>query len=278
MDTTVFSHNGELKPIAQAFVPLDDIAYSYGFGVYETIRINDGIPYFADQHLNRLIESARIIQLEHQFSKEFIRKSLQDLMSANSNATANAKLLLIGGKSETTANLYIQLLNPFFPDRKLYRDGAHVITYEFERLFPRAKTLNMMSSYMAYTEAKRAGAYDALLIDHDGTITEGTRTNIFLVRDGKLITPPDQHILLGVMRAVVLKVAAESGIDVVTEEVALTKLDRYDGLFLTSTSSKVMPVKSIDEFSFANVPELVTQLINRVDSFLDASHGVMTEN
>src|SRR6185369_1129899 len=111
------------------------------------------------------MESARSIGLTHVYSAEDVSKAITELLEKNSAETCNVKILLIGGRSAEDAELNILCLNPLFPDKKLYRDGISTITYEYERAFPHAKTLNMLQSYLAYRKAKEAGAYDALLID-----------------------------------------------------------------------------------------------------------------
>ena len=206
-----FSRNGQVLPVDQAQVPLDDIAYSYGFGVYETLRVSNGILYFAEQHTKRLLASARAIDLEHNFSAEFVRDSITELLHENEVDSCNVKVLLVGGADAEAAQLYIQCLNPLFPDRKLYANGAHFITEKYVREYPQAKTLNMLPSYLAYRRARAADAYDGLLVDGDGCIREGTRTNFFVMQAKTLISPPESKILLGVMRQVVLKVAGENG-------------------------------------------------------------------
>ena len=206
-----FSRNGQLLPASQAVVPLDDIAYAYGFGVYETVRVSGGIVYFAQQHAARLLASAREIGLEHGFSASDTEQAIQELVRKNQAEACNVKILLVGGPTAESATLYMQCLNPLFPDRKLYKEGATLITERYQREYPHAKTLNMLPSYLAYRRALAAGAYDALLVDDEGNITEGTRTNFFGMQGRTLISPPEAGILLGVMRTVVLKVAADNG-------------------------------------------------------------------
>jgi branched-chain amino acid aminotransferase len=244
MNFTHFSRNGDILPIAEATVPLGNIEYSYGYGVYEAIRVSGGQPHFLDQHCQRLIESARIIGLEHGFNPDKVNTYVVELLKALTVEACNLKVLLIGGAEP---QLYILASNPLFPDRKLYRDGAHAITYEYERSFPHAKTLNMLPSFLAYRDARAAGAYDALLINRRGHIVEGTRTNFFALKDRTIYSPPAGEILLGVTRDNVLKVAAGNGFELVEQDLPLDRLDQYDSLFLTSTSAKIMPVKSVND-------------------------------
>lgn len=275
MPYSFFSKNGQLLPADQAVVPLDDIAYAYGFGVYETIRVSGGIVYFARQHAARLLASAREIGLEHGFSTETIEQAIQELVQKNQAEASNVKILLVGGPTADAAQLYMQCLNPLFPDRKLYKDGATLVTELYQREYPHAKTLNMLPSYLAYRRAVAAGAYDALLVDDKGNITEGTRTNFFGLKGRTLLSPPEAGILLGVMRTVVLKVAADNGFSVEERHIKPQDLPGCEAAFVTSTSSKVMPVRSIDSYDFGPRPEALEELMRLTDQFLDACHGVL---
>jgi len=270
-----FSRNGQLLPASQAVVPLDDIAYAYGFGVYETVRVSGGIVYFAQQHAARLLASAREIGLEHGFSASDTEQAIQELVRKNQAEACNIKILLVGGPAAESATLYMQCLNPLFPDRKLYKEGATLITERYQREYPHAKTLNMLPSYLAYRRALAAGAYDALLVDDEGNITEGTRTNFFGMQGRTLISPPEAGILLGVMRTVVLKVAADNGFKVEERQIKPQDLAGYEAAFVTSTSSKVMPVRSIDNYEFGPRPETLNDLMRLTDQFLEACHGLL---
>lgn len=273
MSYQFFSRNGELLPVEQAVVPLDNIAYSYGFGVYETIRITNGMIYFLADHLERLVASAAVIQLDHHFDVGFIEAAIHELVEKNGAETCNLKLLLIGGNSADEAQLFIQCLNPLFPDRKLYQSGAHLVTEHYVRRYPQAKTLNMLPSYLAYRKAQTVGAYDALLLDHENYIREGTRTNFFVLKGKTLISPPEDKILPGVMRKVVLKVAGDNGYTVETRDIPTDKLSEFDAAFVTSVSSRIVPAKSIDDHEFGARPESLSELIRLTNEFLDECGG-----
>jgi branched-chain amino acid aminotransferase len=268
-----FSKNGQILPIEQAVIPLSNIEYSYGFGVYETLKVRHGILYFVDQHVERLFRSAEIIDLQHTFTKEDVKHFIQALVSKLAVDACNIKMLLIGGKEP---QLFIQALAPLFPDRKLYAEGAKTITVHYERLYPNAKTLNMFPSYMAYRKAKEAGCYDALLINNDGNIIEGTRTNFFAIKVNELHTPPLKEVLEGVTRQTVIAVAKKHGFKLIEGDIALDRIADYDGAFLTSTSTKIIPIKQIDDFIFPEIPAALKELMKLYDTFLEESKGLYT--
>jgi branched-subunit amino acid aminotransferase/4-amino-4-deoxychorismate lyase len=266
MAYSYFSRDGEVLPVEQAVVPLGDIHYAYGFGVYETVRVSQGKPRFLEAHCQRLMGSAEIIGLEHTFSPEFVAKSAQNLIIKNEVENCNIKILLLGGSAPEKASLHMLCLNPRYPDRKLYKQGAHTITKELERPFPHAKTLNMLPSYLAHREAKVAGAYEALLVDRHGCITEGTSTNVFALKARTIFSPPEADILLGVTRDNVLKVAKQNGFTIEEKELKLTDVAHYDNLFLTSTSAKIMPVRSVDKHIWKELSPALKELMQQFDN------------
>jgi branched-chain amino acid aminotransferase len=275
MDNNYFSHNGKVLPSAQATVSLDNIQYSYGFGVYETLRVTQGVVFFIQEHTVRLFGSADIIGLEHQFDAVFIKDSIEELLKVQKTTDCNLKILLIGGRDAQTADLYILVLNPLYPDRKLYRDGAYAVSFRYERYLPHAKTLNMLPSYLAYREARLANAYDALLVNSAGCITEGSRTNFFCIKGKTIVSPLESQFLHGVMRAAVLKIAHENDYLYAEQDILLDDLGHYDGAFLTSTSSKIMPLNSVDNLKFPNMPVALVELRHKLDEFLKNCNGQM---
>lgn len=264
-----FSHNGELKPATEATIPLDNVAYSYGFGVYETVKVRQGVVYFPEMHEERLWLSARTLDLEHPFRPGDFVRFLKDLVEANQVIDANIKALLIGGASTTDANLFILVLNPLFPDRKNYKHGATAITWKGERAFPQVKTLNMLVSYLGYREAQSLGAYDALLVNRHGHITEGTRTNFFVTDGTSLATAPGEQVLGGVTQFTVKQVIRDLGISLEERPIPVHEMSGWQGAFLTSTSTKIMPLRQIDATGLPLSP-LVDRLRVAYDGWLDA--------
>ncbi len=262
-----FWRDRELRPVSEAVVPADDINFAYGFGVYETMKVRAGLMYFAERHLERLLHSARIIELEHEFDERLLLRALSELCRANELTDANIKLLLIGGEDAASAKLFVMALAPFFPPRKSYRDGVSAITVEAERPYPQAKSLSMLTSTVAFRRARSAGAYDALLQDRNGRLTEGTRTNLFYTDGATLFTPPAEQVLSGVTRATVIEAAEAAGYSVEERPLAADELAAYEGFFLTSSSSKVIPIGRINDLAL-QVPPMVHEVARVYDAYL----------
>lgn len=274
MTFTHFSKNGELLLLDQAVVSVRDLHFQYGFGVYESLRVRNSIVYFVDMHADRLIESAKVIGLEHPYSQEQIVSFIKQIAENNNLESSNIKMLLIGGKTKEEATLYIFPVLPMYPDRKLYKHGGTVETVIYERFLPNAKTLNMLPSYLFFTKARKNGHYDALLLGKDNTIHEGTRTNFFAIKDRTLFTPPIEFVLDGVIRQTLIATAKKNGYIVKEEKIPLTNLKDFDGAFLTSTSTKILPLVKIDDFTYSEIPQRLKDLMRIYDEFIDESKGV----
>ncbi len=268
-----FLHDEKILPIADAVVPLSNIEYAYGFGVYETIRVANSIVYFLNDHIERILESAKIIGLEHTFSQAFIEKGIDDLVSKNHATSYNIKILLIGGSDKDKASLLAFCSNPLFPDKKLYKEGVTVISYNHERVFPHAKSLNMLQSYIAYKKARAISAYDALLINRNGFITEGTRTNFFCLTGKIIYSPPEEDILLGVTRKALLKIAQSNGYEIIQQNIGLNDVKNFENAFISSTSSKILPIKKIDSVDLLPPSENLKNLMTLFDDFLTKCGG-----
>ncbi len=272
-----FSCNGALLPASEALIPIENINLQYGFGVYESLKLRNSVLYFVAQHVDRLFKSAEIIGLEHSFVKDDVERYIRELVDKNELESCNIKMLLLGGRGAAEAALYILPLAPLFPDRKLYSHGATTSTVQYERFLPNAKTLNMLPSYLFYSRAKKAGHYDALFLDADRNILEGTRTNFFAINGKVLVTPPVAKVLEGVTRKTVIACAKLNGYEVREDDVPVDALGEYDGAFFTSTSSKIIPIVEIDGFSFSGISPELKELMKAYNAFLDASGGIFRD-
>lgn len=273
MQFELFSKNGSILPVSEATISLFNIEYSYGFGVYENIRVKNNIPIFLSDHIERLFKSASLLKLEHQFSKNgietFVSALVEKLSGQTENKlTLNLKVILVGAKEMNDAGIYLLPLAPLFPDKKIYTHGVKVVTATYERWMPGAKSLGMLPSYFYYSQAKKQGCYDVLFADSSGNITEGSRTNFFTIKGKTIFTPSAEFILPGVTRKHVIKVAKENGFVVVEGEIRMAKLKSYDGAFLTSTSGKVIPIKQICDFNFPLITAELKELMKLFDDYL----------
>ena len=229
-------------------VSIADKGYFFDFAVYSSMKVITGKIFFSDYHVKRLFESAKLIGLEHNFSEKKVLNWLNELVEINKIKDSLLRVILVGDPdNKSKAKLFIFPISglTYYPS-KLYKHGVKVITYHGERLIPRAKTKNLLMSFMALREAKDKSAIEALLVDRQGNIREGTRTNFFAIKNKTIITPPEDKILGGITKKIILEIAKKD-FDIKHEDISVNKLKNYDEFFITSTSMNVMPIRQIDD-------------------------------
>lgn len=252
--------SGKLYSKEDAKISVYDHGLLYGDGVFEGIRSYSGKVFRLEGHLDRLWNSAKAIWLQIPMTKEEMGKAIYDTLKANGIEDGYIRLVVTRG-SGTLGLDPNRCSNPeviiiadkiqLYPE-ELYRNGLEIITVSTQRnhpaaLSPRVKSLNYLNNILAKIEGLQAGCIEALMLNHKGEVAECTGDNIFVVREGKLLTPPnDAGILEGITREAVIELAREAGIEV--HEIPLTKHDIYiaDECFLTGTAAEVVPVVKVD--------------------------------
>jgi len=241
-------------------VSVFDHGLLYGDGVFEGLRSYAGRVFRLDAHLDRLFASARAICLEIPLTKEAVAQAVTDTLAANGLTDGYVRLVVTRGagslgldpnKTKHPQVIVIADTISLYP-REFYDKGLRIVTAATQRtqsaaLSPRIKSLNYLNNIMAKLEGLQAGCVEALMLNHKGEVAECTGDNIFVVRSGRLLTPPpDAGILEGITRNAVMELAGAAGID--CREQTLVRHDLYtaDECFLTGTAAEVIPVVEID--------------------------------
>ena len=237
--------NGRVILEKEACLPITNREVQFGFSTYESLRVVASHPVHLEDHLIRLDNSCKGIGLVHPFTQEEITGWVYDLIRVDLLQEASVRILLIGGTEPLCFITATSLLT--YPDT-YYLQGVGAITYEGERLMPSCKTGNLLLNYMALEKAKSSGCFEALLIDRNGQALEGTRSNFFAFRDGKLYTAKDDEVLLGITRDRIIQAAEILGIEMVYEAPLVKDLHAglYDEAFVSATSMAAMPLSSLD--------------------------------
>ena len=240
--------NGKIIDEKQAVIPVSNKSYFFDFAVYSSVKVIQGKIFFPEYHIERLFESAKIIDLGHNFNKKELLEMLQKLVEKNQLKDAFLRIILVGDSKENkNANLYIFPLTGvhYYPE-KFYKKGVKVITYNGERRFPTSKTKDLLLSFLAMREAEKASAIEALLIDEEGNIREGTRSNFFAIKGNTLITSPSEKILEGITKKIIFELC-KNKFEIKEEDIPLSKIKEYDELFITSTLFNALPITQINE-------------------------------
>lgn len=246
--------NGEEIRYADAGLPLKDLGIVRGYGVFDYMRTYNGVPLLLDEHVDRLFNSAKLINLPVPYTKQQISAFVLSLLAKNAWPESHIKIIVTGGPSDdgitVDAPSFFILTTPHTPlPETLFTDGIQVMTHEHLRIFPEAKTLNYVTAIALQKQKRETGAYE-IIYTHRGHVLEATTSNVFLVKDGKLITPK-RDILDGVTRQAVIRLAQQS-YPVEERHVTTEELLSADEVFLTASNKEVMPVVRIDDTTIGN--------------------------
>jgi branched-chain amino acid aminotransferase len=255
-----------LVPASQAALPLNDLGIVRGYGIFDLLRAYGTTPFRLRDHVLRLESSAQQIGLALPWSTEDLERIVLDTYAANPIPDAAVRIVVTGGPSDNfmmpgnRPSLVVMIHPPSPPSASQYEQGVKVVCALIGRMLPTVKSINYLTAIMAMQEASKAGAVEAIYLDDQDRVTEGTRSNLFVVRGQRLITARE-GILKGITRQVVMEVAAPE-FEIVESPIHYRDLAHVDEAFLTSTTKEVLPVAQIDDIVLSNGrPGPVTQRI-----------------
>jgi len=266
---SIYYVDGKYVPSEEAVIPVDDLSIMRGVGVFDFMRTFGGKPHFLKEHVARLENSAREIGLELPWSQEEISAVVTTTLEKNRLPEANIRVLITGGSSpdfitpQGKPRLLVLVTPVTPPPPEWYTEGVKIITVHSRRNLPEAKSIDYIRATMALREAKKAGAVEAIYLDRERFVLEGTTSNIFAIIGGVLMTP-GHNILPGITRKAVLTLA-ESMMECRVEEVSLTALLDADEVFITGSGKGVVPVVKVNEHTIGNgAPGPKTKLLIEV--------------
>lgn len=235
---------------------------------YEVVRLVDGKVLFLEDHLNRLRDSISGTGLSFPGSGEII-KSLSVLISNNDFKIGNIRICL-----QTIGKNQSQLLCYFvpyvYPESSVYLSGVQLVCYPHIRPNPGIKKWDNHFRVSVNQYIRDLGVYEALLLNDQKQITEGSRSNLFFIdQDQRLITPPEIDILPGITRKYVFSLCHQKGLNLIERPVMLNELDQMESCFITGTSPKILPVCQVDRVQFKADHPLLRMLMAELDTIIN---------
>jgi branched-chain amino acid aminotransferase len=271
MNSGIFQH--EYQPIRK-ITPKEGTQF-----IYEVIRVKNGSPLFLREHIKRLIQSHQLV-----FDSEM---GLFDegYQEASKQADGNEKILcadclnLIQQEKIENQNIRIEVfyqpdlqiavfaVPSAYPSAEVVKSGVRLITVTATREDPHAKTDPREFRKKILAKMKKQGAFEAALVDSDGKLTEGTRSNLFFVKGDRVFTSPGDQVLLGITRQMVVKACETLGIELVEESIEAKELFRVKAAFMTGTSVDVLPISHINNIALQSAEDQMVMQIRR--AYLD---------
>ncbi len=243
-----------------------------GVEIYEVVRVMEGVPLFLEDHIARFFHSAWLCHLEIPLETETIVRLMRELTAVNGVKEGNIRF---SWSWRPTGKFLAGFIPHHYPGEEEYRRGVSCGLLEAERHDPNAKVVQAGLRQEADRMIREEGWYEVLLVDRYGHITEGSRSNLFFVKEGILLTAPADEVLPGITRQKVLELIQKEGFRVETRSLALEELPQAEAAFLTGTSPRVLPLCRAGQFSFFPAHPLVNRLAEAYNLLI---HAYIEEN
>jgi len=274
----IYYVNGKYLPKNEAKINVDDLGLLRGYGVFDyLVTYQGGRPFLIKKHIKRLYNSARLIDLRISYKPSFIEKLVIRTINKNKNGEEKAvRIVITGGESENAispakkSTIIISVNTRKMFSESFYKNGATVITFDFKRESPQTKSLNYIQAVKANALAKIKGAVEAIYVDKENNkLFEGTTSNVFLVKNRKIVTP-DGQTLPGITREMVMKICRKF-YPTTMRDVEIKELLSADEIFLSSSNKEIMPVVKVDNKIIGNgVPgEITNKIRSEFRKFID---------
>jgi branched-chain amino acid aminotransferase len=251
-----FILNGTLQPTEM----FDNSLVYEGESVYEVLRVIKGAPIFFPDHMERLITSLRLQKKAVPADIPAIRKDIIALTRSDRKRETNLKIVF--NYNHGVNNYLIYFIEPVYPSEAQYQKGVKGILFFAERKNPESKVINHRLRSSIYHKLIVESSYEAILVNENNLITEGSRSNIFFLKGESLVTAPDNVILNGITRKHILDICSENLIEVRFDCVNASEIEKYDAVFMTGTSPIVLPFCCIDDKFFNVKLPLIEKLRN----------------
>lgn len=255
--------NGKIVPSESAVIHVNDLGLLRGYGVFDFFRAIDGKPIFMEDHLDRFENSCHYLGMSLPFSRVQIKASILEMITKNASPILGIKLVCTGGYSDDgytpaeTPNLFM-LAKPF--TFSTFSNGIKLLFVEHQRDLPTIKTTNYVKPITLLPKLRAQNAED-VLYHHGGLVTESSRSNFFMIKNGVLITA-NAGILEGITRKRILSFAHEI-LEVEIRDVTVSEVLEADEIFLCGSTKRILPIGQIDDTSYP-IGSLTTALYERL--------------
>ncbi len=224
---------------------------------YEVIRIINGVPLFYEDHYSRLKGSISKSGYEIKLPKKDLKDQIQKVCKQNSLINCNIKVIVLQCGAEQNTLVFINKF--YYPTKQEYDNGIRCCTVNLKRYNPNIKIIHSNYKEEIKRISEEKSVFEVLLVNDDGKITEGGKSNVFFVKGNKIYTSPDDYILKGITRQYVLDVCRNLGYEVIETLIGIDLLPDFDAAFITGTPISILPIKTIDDLDINSAKNSTTQ-------------------
>ncbi|MCA9882462.1 MAG: aminotransferase class IV [Anaerolineae bacterium] len=263
---SVYYVNGAYVDRDNALLPVTDLAILRGYGVFDYLRTYHGEPVSLEANVARLRQSATLIGLDYPWSDDEIAAIVRETLNHNDYPESSIRIVVTGGSSPDNimpngSPSLIVMVDAHKPNPDWwYTQGVKIVTANIARLYPGAKSINYIPAILARKKAD-ANAVEVIYTTDTGHVLEGTTSNLFLVMDGKLITPHLERVLPGITRRTIINAASKEFV-IEERDIDIDELYAANEAFITAANKRVVPVSTVDDRTIGDgQPGPVTQRV-----------------
>ena len=241
--------NHSFIEIEKAVVHVDDLALQRGYGVFDFFRTKNGVPLFIDDYIDRLFNSAALMHLQPVQTKSELKEIIYQLIQKNNLQQSGIRIILTGGYSPDSyepapPNLIVLEQALQLPATEKFNTGLKVITHEYQRDLPAAKSINYLMGIWLQKKVKEKNAAD-VLYHKDGWVSEFPRSNVFIITHDEKIITPAENILKGITRMKLMELAKYK-FAVEERTLHVEEVKAAAEVFMTSTTKRLLPITQVD--------------------------------
>ena len=276
MHTPIVYINGLFWTIDKANVSVLDRGFTYGDGLFETMRSYSGKIFRLECHLDRLLQSARSIFIDLPMTKNEIRSAINTSIQINMLSNSIVRITITRGEQDPGINIdynapptVVIFARPLehIPE-KIYKNGVGIKLYknsgiQIQGISNQIKSCNYLSNILLRERGIKEGCFESILLDHNNNITEGTISNVFIIKNNQLKTPHvNEFVLSGITRQAILDICRENSISFMEDTITEKNMQEADEIFLTNSVIGVLPVSQINHQKLKNtIPGPITKKI-----------------
>ncbi len=235
--------------------------------VYEVVRVENKVPLFYEKHFARLKNSVKLAGFVTKINNTRMFIQIEKLISENKIANGNIKIGLLFNKTGKLQSTKLYFIPHHYPTKTDYENGINLISYKADRDNPNIKYRNRELRNKTNKLITDNNVFEVLLYNSNNLITEGSRSNIFLIKDNIIYTATENLILKGITWDFVIEICKKQNIKIIEKEININELKNYDSAFLTGTSPKVIQINKIDNIKL-NKNKLIEIIANEYNNII----------
>lgn len=236
--------------------------------VYEVLRVIDSVPLFYQEHFERLKSSCIKVGKEITIDSDLLYSRINELIKKNKISVGNLMIKIFFYADYYDVSVFF--IPHSYPSLDAFQNGVELGFIEAERINPEAKVEQAIIRENANKIINNMGYYEVLLVNKYNQLTEGSRTNLFLIRDNTLITSPLNKVLKGTTLSKVIEIADNLKINIEFQSIEKNELKTVDSMFITGTSNKILPVKKVENYTFDVKQPLLLKIMESYDQLINS--------